>query len=317
MALIYWGEVDAASDITMAFTVNTPGTSTRAAIIALITPIAADIIANDPTVAAAAAAAVEAKLAAENVSYTLVHGGQSEGFLVPVRGAVTYNPNGGPFGTGAVKRAVSGTASVVSLANAVPEPSGEVTITDWLRLDTIPTGQNRVALAIGTKIWIGAQLGTGNLMFSAGDTPFASSIPIADGEFHFVEAAFSRISGVTRAVALHVDGVAVTLPASQTSQAWDSTLSVLGFASALPQFDWPGEVGNFEIFRDQRTSFEVPTSPNSGGGRTIALAQLDSSLVQFGTIAYPPRPDARAGMVTYVGRPQPTTWLPGDRWIQT
>ncbi len=58
MALIYWGEVDAASDTTMAFTVNTPGTSTRDAIIDLIEPIAADIIAGNPTVIAAAEAAV-------------------------------------------------------------------------------------------------------------------------------------------------------------------------------------------------------------------------------------------------------------------
>lgn len=62
MALIYWGEVDAASDITMAFTVNTIGTLTRQAIIDLITPIAAGIIADDPAIIEAAEAAVNEAL---------------------------------------------------------------------------------------------------------------------------------------------------------------------------------------------------------------------------------------------------------------
>lgn len=56
--LIYWGEVNAAGDITMAAIVSTPGTQTRAAIAALIQSIAAGIIADDPTIIQAAEDAV-------------------------------------------------------------------------------------------------------------------------------------------------------------------------------------------------------------------------------------------------------------------
>lgn len=71
MGLIYWGEVDAASDVTMSAVVDAPGTRTRASIIALITPIAAGIISGDATVTAAAeaaaAAAVSAALSGQNI----------------------------------------------------------------------------------------------------------------------------------------------------------------------------------------------------------------------------------------------------------
>lgn len=63
MALIYWGQVDAASDITMSSIVDMNGTRTRQSIIDLITPVAAGIIAGNPTVIAAAAAAAEAAVA--------------------------------------------------------------------------------------------------------------------------------------------------------------------------------------------------------------------------------------------------------------
>ena len=56
--LIYWGSVSAASDVTMATIINTQGTQTRAAIEALIQDVAAAIIADDPTIIAAAEAAV-------------------------------------------------------------------------------------------------------------------------------------------------------------------------------------------------------------------------------------------------------------------
>lgn len=64
MALIYWGQVDAASDITMAAIVNQSGSRTRAAVVDLLALVAAGVIADDPTVAAAAVAAVEDALAA-------------------------------------------------------------------------------------------------------------------------------------------------------------------------------------------------------------------------------------------------------------
>lgn len=63
MALIYWGQVNAASDITMSSIVDMTGTRTRQSIINLITPVAAGIIAGNPTVIAAAAAAAEAAVA--------------------------------------------------------------------------------------------------------------------------------------------------------------------------------------------------------------------------------------------------------------
>lgn len=65
MELIYWGELDAATDTTMAYTVNTPGTSTRDAIIALITPVAAGIIASNPTLIAAVEALLDDALTAK------------------------------------------------------------------------------------------------------------------------------------------------------------------------------------------------------------------------------------------------------------
>ena len=71
MALIYWGQVDAASDITMSTIVDTSGTRTRQSIIDLISPVAAGIIAGNPTIIAAAEeaarVAVAGALAAENV----------------------------------------------------------------------------------------------------------------------------------------------------------------------------------------------------------------------------------------------------------
>lgn len=73
MALIYWGEVDAASDTTMAFTVNTVGTLTRQSIIDLITPIAAGIIAGNPTIIAAAEAAVANALTSKLALSKCVH----------------------------------------------------------------------------------------------------------------------------------------------------------------------------------------------------------------------------------------------------
>lgn len=292
---------------------NKPTTALPAAIHANVV----SELAAQPTVVEAAAMAVEAKLDEEDVAFTLVRGGQNQGNLAPVRGAVTYNPNGGPFGAGSTKRADPATASAVSLAGAIAEPSGEVTITVWIKLDVPPTGQNRVALALGgTKVYIGVATGTGNLIFSAADAAFTTTIPIANGAWHFIEAAFSRASGITKPVALHVDGVGVAVPIAQTSQAWDSSLTVLGFTAALPQFDWQGEVSGFEIFTGQRTSFGVPTKPNAGGGRTLALSQLADPLVELGTIAYPPRPDgARPGMCLYVGSEKPTTWLSKDRWV--
>lgn len=48
--LIYWGSINAATDQTMATIVRTSGTETRQAIIDLIGPIAADILANDPAI---------------------------------------------------------------------------------------------------------------------------------------------------------------------------------------------------------------------------------------------------------------------------
>lgn len=62
MKLIYWGAVNAASDITTAAAVNTGGTQTRSAVVALIQAVTPGIIAQDPTVAAAAAAAVTTAL---------------------------------------------------------------------------------------------------------------------------------------------------------------------------------------------------------------------------------------------------------------
>jgi lysophospholipase L1-like esterase len=70
VALIYWGQVSAASDITMAAVVNQQGTSTRAAISNLISSVAAGIISGNPTVVAAAAAAVSDALAAYGIGWT-------------------------------------------------------------------------------------------------------------------------------------------------------------------------------------------------------------------------------------------------------
>lgn len=71
MALIYWGQVNAASDMTMSTIVDTSGTRTRQSIIGLITPVAAGIIAGNPTIIAAAEqaaqAAVEAALLSSNI----------------------------------------------------------------------------------------------------------------------------------------------------------------------------------------------------------------------------------------------------------
>lgn len=58
MALVYWGEVDAASDATMTTVTNTPSSSFRAALIALLEVVAAGVIADNPTIIAAAEAAV-------------------------------------------------------------------------------------------------------------------------------------------------------------------------------------------------------------------------------------------------------------------
>ena len=58
MALIYWGEVDAASDMTMTTVTNTPSSSFRAALIDLLEEVAAGVIADNPTIIAAAEAAV-------------------------------------------------------------------------------------------------------------------------------------------------------------------------------------------------------------------------------------------------------------------
>lgn len=67
MALIYWGEVNAAGDITMASIVNQQGTQTRSAIMALIQNVAASIISSNPTVIAAAEAAVANAMAAKRL----------------------------------------------------------------------------------------------------------------------------------------------------------------------------------------------------------------------------------------------------------
>lgn len=67
MALIYWGEVDAASDMTMATVTNTSNSRFRAALIDLLETIAAGIIADDPTIIAAAEAAVAGALDDANI----------------------------------------------------------------------------------------------------------------------------------------------------------------------------------------------------------------------------------------------------------
>lgn len=306
--------IQVATDASMASEIRNAGTETRAAVRDLI-----DVrIGESPAVVAAAAAQVQAQLAAQSIPRKLLWKGQGQGSLTPLRGGVTYDPNGGPFGNGAVRQTTAGTASAVSLSAALAEPSGDTTITAWIRLAAIPTGQNRVACAAGgTRVYIGAQAGTGNVIFSAADTAFTTSIPIADGAWHFVEGAFSRTAGVTKPAALHVDGVAVTVPAGQSSQAWDSTFSVLGFNGAFSQFDWPGEVGVVEIFTGQRTSFEVPGSANNGGARSLLLARMSSSNVFLGSMGYPARPAAAPpGMVEYQGPVQPTTWLERDRWVK-
>jgi len=55
MALIFWGELPAATDITMATAVRQPGADTRQAIIDLIGPVAADVLATNPSIQAAVA----------------------------------------------------------------------------------------------------------------------------------------------------------------------------------------------------------------------------------------------------------------------
>lgn len=57
MALIYWGQVNAASDMTMSSIIDQSGSRTRQSIIDLISPIAAGIIESSPTIIAAAEAA--------------------------------------------------------------------------------------------------------------------------------------------------------------------------------------------------------------------------------------------------------------------
>lgn len=315
-ALIPVGRLQVATPSTMALAIRS-NTEATEAVDERIRPVAVDIITNNQTVIDATAAAVQAKLATENVAYTLVRAGQREAFLSIARGAVTYTPTGGPFGAGSLRATAAGTPSAVVLTNAVAEPSGDTTLASWLRLPSIPTGQNRVACSLGgTKVYLGAAITTGNLIFSAADQIFISPVPIADGAWHFAEAVFNRTAGVTKHTALYVDGNAVTVPTgTQTSAAWDSTLTVLGF-NALTQFDWPGEVAHVEVFRNARANPTVPTGPNTGGQLTLALARLSDGLVQMGAIGYPPRPNARAGMVTYVGSSQPTDWLPGDRWVK-
>lgn len=65
--LVYWGTIDAASDQTMATVTRTANSEFREALEELIQAVAAGIIASDPTVIAAAVAAVDAALAAQPI----------------------------------------------------------------------------------------------------------------------------------------------------------------------------------------------------------------------------------------------------------
>lgn len=67
MAMIFWGALDAASDQTMATVTRHQGSAFRQALVDLIQNVAAGIISGDPTIIAAAEAAVEQALADSNV----------------------------------------------------------------------------------------------------------------------------------------------------------------------------------------------------------------------------------------------------------
>lgn len=73
IGLVYWGSISAATDMTMGSIVETPGTRTRQAIIDLITPIAAGIIASDPSIIAAAQEAVDNALSTQLALSKSVH----------------------------------------------------------------------------------------------------------------------------------------------------------------------------------------------------------------------------------------------------
>lgn len=128
MSLVYWGEVSAAGDLTMAAIVATPGTATQNAVEALISGVAAAIISDDPTIIAAAEDAVADAIATAPQLPVIDDSGEYLRVEVTPAGRVTYATRSDGF--------VEIPLAAIAGAKTSAEESGE-----YVRATVTPSGR--------------------------------------------------------------------------------------------------------------------------------------------------------------------------------
>jgi hypothetical protein len=284
VALIYWGQVSAASDITMAAVVNQSASETRAAILSLIGPVAADIIANDSTIRDAATIAVANEL--EDLDVVLhtdpgaprtvpdwTHNGKvvkqftmdnsnRVPWILYVDGTF-YPPLGGDSGGGS-STAVTGVDARGDSMTAAFNGGGTAYPETMAGLITVPVDNNGITGYTSTEIATAAN--ALDVYVSAA----SDSIPASGPVTVTVTPTGTWRAGYARNFPGSLAGVDGTLSKS-TSEVWTFTRTTYGSAVALPK-ETLFRAGARSVGRKARIWWAGRNNPTSSTVRRDALA---------------------------------------------
>jgi len=170
------------------------------------------------------------------------------------------------YGTGKFTSAMSGGALAVT--GDLSSDAG--TIEAWAKTSTSGNGNQVVFGSSASGIWIG-QNNLGNAIFGRPGGAGASTVPIADGQWHHLALV---VTGTT--FTLYVDGV------SAVSQSYTSAMSLpdsagIGIYGPVKSFPYTGQIDEVRISNVVRYSaaFTPPTQAFARDANTVALFHLD------------------------------------------
>lgn len=276
----------------------------------------ADLADPDDVAGALAGSAVSAAIAAASLGYVVTEAATASHSTVA--GTEYGPPNyGSPpkFGAAAIGYGSLG------VPNSVPEAdAAHLTVELWVRLEADSDSGIFVLWSLG-DLWLGL---TGQPRTPRLNGPAAqvnSATTLSNSAYHHLAVQTTRTGGQTALHSWFLDGAPLSETGSPGTVAWTDDFVAGALAGGNFSVSAHARVDEFRVSDIHRYSgaFTPPTTAFTQDADTLVLVHAENAnaVVRTGTgLAYPARPDAPAGAVTYVGTTEPSDGLTGDEWRQ-
>lgn len=296
---------------------------------AQIPGLVAQAIADDDTVAQAAAEALSGVMASQHAAFVLPE--TTVGVVPdPLTGWTVYGSPAPAFnapakqGTGAA-RAVAGRAM---LGRAWAGGGTTQTVEFWANVPAATTTTRLlVTLSAGQDLWVGVQATSGLVMCAGRDGTVGQrtgTTVLADGAWHHVAVILGPTTTVapSRVERVFVDGrldidFSDLAHSTTATDAFDS-IGVGGWPIAPTSLTWLEGWAIDSLRVSSGARYTAPFTPPTimpADASTLLWCPFDPA--SPGHPGYDPRPaGATDGAVTYIGSTGPTDWRTGDRWYQ-